>query len=75
MHKSLKRWCRMQDSNPRPSVYKFLAPHPIYEDFAVFRRLGRRFNPGKHALIGVRRFALHPRAVVASSLPLVGRHE
>ena len=72
MPNPLKSWCRLQDLNPRPSVYKSLASYPICQDLAVSRRLRHRLNPGEYAQTRGHGFSLHPKATVASSLPLSG---
>lgn len=67
--KWLKSWCRRQDLNPRPSVYKALAPAPISPELAVSRRSEHRLLPSKYGLAGVRRFTMHPRAKVVAQCP------
>jgi hypothetical protein len=60
-----KSWCRRQDLNPRPSVYKTRSPAPIWQEMAIYRRLVMRFRPVIYGLGWGHRCIAHPRAKVA----------
>jgi hypothetical protein len=71
-----KSWCRRQDLNPRPSVYKTRSPAPIWQEMAVYRRLVMWFHPVIYGLGWGHRCIAHPRAKVAPEIPrLTSRDE
>lgn len=61
----LKYWCRMQDLNPRPSVYKTARPVPVTSENSQFFQTDMRFRPIVSGLMSAHRCKVRLRAVVA----------